>query len=61
VASEYGSVSPVDARGGDAGLASAVGELFSYVDIEARMPSRHPLRTIVNECLASLDAEFDAV
>jgi len=38
------------------------GDLFSYVDIEARVPSRHPLRairSIVNEGLASLDAEFD--
>jgi transposase len=38
------------------------GDLFSYVDIEARVPSRHPLRairTIVNAGLASLDAEFD--
>src|SRR5438874_5969609 len=38
------------------------GELFSYVDIEARVPVRHPLRairTIVNAGLASLDAEFD--
>jgi transposase len=38
------------------------GDLFSYVDIEARVPARHPLRairTIVNEGLASLDAEFD--
>src|SRR5512138_1358496 len=37
------------------------GSLFSYVDVEARIPSRHPLRTIreiVNEVLASLDAEF---
>jgi transposase len=36
--------------------------VFSYVDIEARVPVRHPLRaigTIVNEGLASLDAEFD--
>jgi transposase len=40
------------------------GELFSYVDIETRVPARHPLRmirTIVNECLASLDAEFDEI
>ena len=40
------------------------GELFSYVDIEARVPARHPLRairTIVNEGLASLDAEFDTL
>jgi transposase len=38
------------------------GDLFSYVDIEARVPVRHPLRAIraiVNEGLASLDAEFD--
>ena len=38
------------------------GDLFSYVDIEARVPMRHPLRAIraiVNEGLASLDAEFD--
>jgi transposase len=38
------------------------GDLFSYVDIEARVPARHPLRairTIVNEVLASLDGEFD--
>ena len=38
------------------------GDLFSYVDIEARVPLRHPLRAIrviVNEGLASLDGEFD--
>ena len=38
------------------------GDLFSYVDIDARVPVRHPLRAIraiVNEGLASLDAEFD--
>ena len=38
------------------------GNLFSYVDIEARVPARHPLRAIrgiVNEGLVSLDAEFD--
>lgn len=37
------------------------GSLFSYVDLEARIPARHPLRTIrpvVNDALASLDAEF---
>lgn len=36
-------------------------ELFSYVDLEARVPQSHPLRVIrgiVNEVLASLDAEF---
>ena len=36
--------------------------LFSYVDVEERIPVRHPLRKvrqIVNEALTSLDAEFD--
>jgi transposase len=38
------------------------GSLFSYVDIEDRIPSRDPLRQIkqiVDDALASLDAEFD--
>jgi transposase len=38
------------------------GSLFSYVDIEDRIPARHPLRQvkrIVDEALASLGAEFD--
>jgi transposase len=37
------------------------GSLFSYVDVEERIPSKHPLRTIreiVNEVLASLDGEL---
>jgi transposase len=37
------------------------GELFSYVDLEDRVPAKHPLRVIrriVNEVLAALDAEF---
>ena len=37
------------------------GDLFSYVDIEERIPPRHPLRAIrelVNEVLAALDREF---
>ena len=40
------------------------GALFSYVDLEARVPERHPLRKIrwiVNEALASLDAEFEGL
>jgi transposase len=40
------------------------GSLFSYVDLEERIPARHPLRKIrqvVNEALASLDAEFEAL
>ena len=37
------------------------GELFSYVDIEERVPRSHPLRLIrriVNEVLSELDGEF---
>jgi transposase len=40
------------------------GSLFSYVDLEGRIPVRHPLRKIrqvVNEALASLDADFEAL
>ncbi|RWR43675.1 IS5 family transposase [Sinirhodobacter ferrireducens] len=40
------------------------GSLFSYVDLEARIPARHPLRKIrqvVNDALVSLDAEFTAL
>jgi transposase len=45
-------------RGTDETTAS----LFSYVDLEERIPARHPLRKvrqIVNDALTSLDAEFD--
>ena len=40
------------------------GSLFSYVDLEERIPARHPLRKIrqvVNDALASLDSEFEAL
>jgi transposase len=40
------------------------GSLFSYVDLEARIPAKHPLRKIrqvVTAALASLDAEFEAL
>jgi transposase len=50
--------------GGDARDGRDERSLFSYVDLEARIPARHPLRTIrqvVNEALASLDAEFAAL
>ena len=43
------------------GLDERTGELFSYVDIEERVPQNHPLRLIrriVNEVLAGLDGEF---
>ncbi len=38
------------------------GSLFSYVNLEERIPARHPLRKIagvVNAALAMLDADFD--
>jgi transposase len=40
------------------------GSLFSYVDLEARVRADHPLRPIrmiVNEALASLHADFEAI
>ena len=39
------------------------GHLFSYIDLEARVPARHPLRLIrgiVNDVLEGLSAEFTA-
>lgn len=45
-------------RGSD----TVTGSLFSYVDLEERIPARHPLRkirTVVNDTLRLLDAEFD--
>jgi len=47
-------------RGGD----DRTGELFSYVDLEARVRRDHPLRvirTIANEALAGLEREFAAL
>jgi transposase len=46
------------------GTDEASGSLFSYVDLEGRVPGGHPLRKIrqiVNDALASLDAEFGAL
>ena len=40
------------------------GNLFSYVDLEHRVPSDHPLRlirAIVNDVLASLSKEFETL
>lgn len=37
------------------------GDLFSFIDLEQRVPAKHPLRKIrqiVNDVLAGLDAEF---
>jgi len=47
-------------RGADA----VTGAMFSYVDIEARVPAKHPIRVIrriVNEVLERLDADFAAM
>ena len=47
-------------RGGD----GRSGELFSYVDLEKRVRSDHPLRAIraiVNAALAALEADFAAL
>jgi transposase len=43
------------------GLDERTGSLFSYVDVEDRVPAKHPLRVIrriVNDVLAALDGEF---
>ena len=39
-------------------------QLFSYVDLEARVPKGHPLRAmrdLVNAALVALDAQFAAL
>ncbi len=46
------------------GTDEASGSLFSCVDLEERIPARPPLRKIrqvVNDALASLDADFEAL
>jgi len=46
------------------GTDKASGSLFSYVDLEDRIPARHPLRKVrqvVNDALRSLDADFEAL
>ena len=40
------------------------GKLFSYVDLEERVPAHHPLRAIrviVDDALAALSGEFQAI
>ena len=47
-------------RGSD----TRTGELFSYVDLEDRVPAKHPLRVIrriVNDVLIALDAAFEKI
>ena len=44
------------------GSDEVTGSLFSYVDLEERIPPRHPLRkirSVVNDALRSLDTDFD--
>jgi len=46
------------------GIDEGSGTLFSYVDLEERIPAHHPLRLIagiVNDVLAGLSAEFSAM
>jgi len=46
------------------GLDERTGRLFSYVDLEDRVPATHPLRVIrriVNDVLAALDGEFATI
>ncbi len=46
------------------GIDETSGSLVSYVDLEARIPARHSLRKIrqvVNDALASLDTDFEAL
>src|SRR5271154_4928565 len=43
------------------GTDARCGELFSYVDLEQRVPAKHPLRLVrgvVNDVLAALDGDF---
>ncbi len=49
---------------GGGGSDEATGSLFIYVDLEERVPARHLLRLIrriVNDALAGLDGDFDAL
>lgn len=46
------------------GTEETSGLLFSYVNVEERIPAHDPLRKIrqdVNDALASLDAEFETL
>ena len=42
------------------GMDETSGSLFSYVDLKERIPTRK-IRPVVNDALASLDAEFEAL
>ena len=51
----------VDTETAMRGSDGRTGSLFSYVDLEDRVPAKHPLRLIrgiVNDVLVALDPEF---
>ena len=53
-----------ESRGIDAWRGSTDGALFSYVDIEARIPAKHPLRAmrrLTNAALAELYGAISAL
>src|ERR1700683_3400995 len=53
-----------DAGGSMRGEDRTSGALFSYVDVEARIPAQHPLRAmrgLTNAALAELDARFSGL
>ena len=53
-----------DSGGSMRGEDRTSGALFSYVEVEARIPARHPLRAmrrLTNAALAELDARFSAL
>ena len=53
-----------ESRGIDAGRGSDERALFSCVDVEARIPAKHPLRAmgrLTNAALAELDRAFSAL
>jgi hypothetical protein len=59
--SEYDSGVLANGGAGMRGSDKRSGDLFSYVDLEDRVPAKHPLRMIrriVNDVLVALDAEF---
>ncbi len=46
------------------GRDNSSGRLFSYIDLEARIPDDHPLRVIrgiVNEVLSAFSPDFEAL
>jgi transposase len=61
ILSEHDSLVASDREGAMRGSDRTSGSLFSYVDLEDRVPAGHPLRVIreiVNDALADLDPEF---